>query len=1000
MYQNIYKSGFICDFNNMEEEIEKRELLKDTLAKTDLGENELINIRKERIIKFLKRDVYLNIFLLIAIISLFVGMFGLTLFGLNIPGLGIVGFFSSLLKLEFIKALHLPTWLVILSCVSAGLAYHKKRNLSFIPIVVWIMIMAVYIRTRNLDKLRDITTGAWTLGPDLDPFLFSRWSEYIVEHGKLFAIDTMRYSPLGFNTQGELLLHPYMMAWFHKIAVYFGSESVMHSAVIYPVFMFALTVLAFFFFTRIIFVDSLGEVKANLIALIASFFLSVLPVFLPRSIAGIPEKESAAFLFMFLAFYFFISAWKNKNLKIQIILAVFAGLSTGAMALIWGGYQFVLLTFSTSIFILFMLGGINKNKFYTYITWIITYSALMWFSSIRYHFSSLIAKGTVVVAFIILTHFVIFNTKVKKYFESERFRKFPPRVISLVCAMIVLVIIASIAFGPYFIINHLKGLAKVLIEPVNTRFIQTVAENRSPFFVEWVGSFGPSIKNIPIFFWLFFVGSFFLFYQIMRILPKKERFYLTASYVILLFSITFSKYSSDSNLNGTNNISVAFYALGFLIFLYCAGTYYYRYYKKEELNRLENIDIGLISLLALFMLTLVSLRGGIRLVIILTPSVSIIAAYFIIMGVSYARKAKGGTKKMAVWAFAIIIVWAALFSGLEFYKSVSSEASFYAPSSYTQQWQKAMAWVRDNTPESSVFGHWWDYGYWLQSIGKRATVLDGGNAQGNWNRMMGRYALTGDNEREALEFLYAHKTTHFLIDSTDIGKYSAFSSIGSDINQDRFSWLPVFARDKNQVQETKNGTIYIYAGGTSLDEDIKYEDNGSKIFLPSGKAGLGAILIEQSNEESFKNQPIGIFVYQDQQFRVPLRYGFVNGKFYDFGSGIEAGVFLMPNIKQNTDGYEIEENGALIYLSKRTVKSQLARLYLYQDKNSAFKLIHSEDDLFVALLKTQRPEIEDIVFFNGIRGPIRIFEIEYPNDIELKEEYLETAYPEELAKLI
>ena len=120
----------------------------------------------------------------------------------------------------------------------------------------------------------------------------------------------------------------------------------------------------------------------------------------------------------------------------------------------------------------------------------------------------------------------------------------------------------------------------------------------------------------------------------MRILPKKERFYLTASYIILLFSITFSKYSSNSNLNGTNNISVAFYALGFLIFLYCAGTYYYRYYKIGELNRLENIDIGHISLLALFMLTVVSLRGGIRLVIILTPSISIIAAYFVIMSIN------------------------------------------------------------------------------------------------------------------------------------------------------------------------------------------------------------------------------------------------------------------------------------------------------------------------------------------------------------------------------
>ena len=38
---------------------------------------------------------------------------------------------------------------------------------------------------------------------------------------------------------------------------------------------------------------------------------------------------------------------------------------------------------------------------------------------------------------------------------------------------------------------------------------------------------------------------------------------------------------------------------------------------------------------------------------------------------------------------------------------------------------------------------------------------------------------------KALEFLYTHDTSHFLIDSTDIGKYSAFSSIGSVGRRDR-----------------------------------------------------------------------------------------------------------------------------------------------------------------------------------------------------------------------
>jgi len=141
----------------------------------------------------------------------------------------------------------------------------KKGDWIFYLILAFITYISIFIRTRNLGGLRDVTTGTWTLGPDLDPFLFLRWSKYIVENGVLFATDMMRYAPLGYPTNVELLLHPYMMAWFHKIASIFGSESITHSAVLYPVFFFALTVIAFFLMTRKIFLESMGKEKASII---------------------------------------------------------------------------------------------------------------------------------------------------------------------------------------------------------------------------------------------------------------------------------------------------------------------------------------------------------------------------------------------------------------------------------------------------------------------------------------------------------------------------------------------------------------------------------------------------------------------------------------------------------------------------------------------------------------------------------------------------------------
>src|SRR3989344_5281353 len=141
----------------------------------------------------------------------------------------------------------------------------QKSNWIIYFLLALVTYISVKIRTLNLSGLRDITTGGWTLGPDLDPFLFLRWTKDIVAHGSLMAIDTFRYVPLGYNTNQELLLLPYSMAWFHKLAVMFGSTSIEQSAVLYPVFMFALTVIAFFFLARETFIDKLGELKANII---------------------------------------------------------------------------------------------------------------------------------------------------------------------------------------------------------------------------------------------------------------------------------------------------------------------------------------------------------------------------------------------------------------------------------------------------------------------------------------------------------------------------------------------------------------------------------------------------------------------------------------------------------------------------------------------------------------------------------------------------------------
>ena len=35
-----------------------------------------------------------------------------------------------------------------------------------------------------------------------------------------------------------------------------------------------------------------------------------------------------------------------------------------------------------------------------------------------------------------------------------------------------------------------------------------------------------------------------------------------------------------------------------------------------------------------------------------------------------------------------------------------------------------MQWLKENTPEDAVIAAWWDYGYWISTLGERKTLSD------------------------------------------------------------------------------------------------------------------------------------------------------------------------------------------------------------------------------------------------------------------------------------
>ena len=54
--------------------------------------------------------------------------------------------------------------------------------------------------------------------------------------------------------------------------------------------------------------------------------------------------------------------------------------------------------------------------------------------------------------------------------------------------------------------------------------------------------------------------------------------------------------------------------------------------------------------------------------------------------------------------------------------TILNGASFYQMA--TGDWRDATNWLKENTPDDSVVFTWWDYGYYIQTLGERTTLAD------------------------------------------------------------------------------------------------------------------------------------------------------------------------------------------------------------------------------------------------------------------------------------
>ncbi len=864
----------------------------------------------------------------------------------------------------------------------------KKEYLQYIILAV-IIGFGAFIRTRNLSLLTDTTTGDY-IPLALDPYLFTRYANYIIDNGQLMATDMGRFVPEGISTI-KYWMTSYFIAYLYKIIhLFFPDVTVNYTAIIYPVICFVIALVFFFLLCKRLFNQN--------IALLATGFLSIVPSFLHRTMAGFADHEALGTMFMFMAMYWYICGWQTKTTKKTVIFGALAGLATGAMGVTWGGWKFLLLMISGFTIIEFFIEKTTRKELYQYLSWTIGFLLVTVLLIPQYSISDLLGSFTSAIAFLVLfiliLHEILALDKFKGFQEKIPL-KLPKSLTTAIIAGIFGLVAVFTVVGTDTIIEHGTDIANGILHPLgNNRWELTVAEQAQPYFTDWIGQYGPSLFNaIPLYLLLFMAGSVFLFYTAIK--GTKHKWKLTGLYVAFIMAFTMSRYSSGSTFNGINGISIATYIGSLVVFaVMLAGTFLYSFYKDKTLyEHFLEIDKKFIFIIVWFLIMVVAARGAVRLFYIFTPITALLASFATFEIANLIKRIPQKIYKISALVLLLFILFSPLASPLQgivpsFFSSSIGQATYSGPG-YSYQWQIAGEWVRENIIEDAVFSHWWDYGYWVQTGWERDTVLDGTNKITYWNYLMGRHVMCGQDQIEALEFLKVHEATHFLVVPEEIGKYTAYSSIGSDEDYDRYSWISTFTLDDSLMYETRNATVIGYRGSYVLDDNFIFED---KVYA-KGNSAFAAVYIplildDEDTTISTMEQPFMIISSSSSQAEVPLSCVYLNEEFYFFDHGSETsynGCFrVLPTI--SGDGSIESGVGAGLFVSEKGFDALWTNLFLFDGNNpyfdtSAFELVYDQSTSYVPLS----------IYSGSIVGPIRIWEINYPEDLEISEE-LEEEY--------
>jgi dolichyl-diphosphooligosaccharide--protein glycosyltransferase len=542
---------------------------------------------------------------------------------------------------------------------------------------------------------------------EFDPYFDYRATKFIVDNG-LDAYwqwhDTMSWYPEGRDVPGT------SQAVLHITAAYlyqaFGrGMSLIDFTIAFPAIMGALTVIAVFALVRV-----LGGTSAGMFS---ALMMAFSPAIIQRGNLGWFKSEPLGLFFGILAMYLFISAIKHKEIKYAIAKAIAGGLILGLANGSWGGIQY----FSIPISLFFIALPFFRRDLTIPMYVAIAFTAFTLITAAAFPRPGVsFVLGLPGLAMMAGTAFLVIAFFVKKISRPM----VQTRNVAFVLIAFVAIGMAFIVAGPYVspsfrylnAINPFIGSIDPLVESVAEHFTPTVAD----YFVD----FSVLLMFAGLGGWLAF-----------RRRNDTAIFALLIGITGVYVSATFARL-------------LVFASVGIIVL---AGLGLY------EVTR---------SIMAYRVATATPAATG--------PTRLTAATREERRRMEFASRGHSTSGQVVKISFVIVMIM--MLSIPMFYPSNSNwVSSADVPTAIanggtgfrvqSDDWINAMDWLSKNTEPNAVVASWWDYGYWITTLGNKPTLAD--NATLNHTRIQSIAKMFVSDEESGMKIAQDLKADYILV---------------------------------------------------------------------------------------------------------------------------------------------------------------------------------------------------------------------------------------------